>query len=27
MKELTPAQKKKAIAEKKATGRVKKYKK
>ncbi len=27
MKELTPAQKKKAIAEKKATGKVKKYKK
>jgi|TARA_R100000654_G_C2683925_1_gene127678 hypothetical protein len=27
MKELTPAQKKKAQAEKKATGRVKKYKK
>ena len=27
MKELTPAQKKKAMAEKKATGRVKKYKK
>jgi hypothetical protein len=27
MKELTPAQKKKAIKEKKATGRVKKYKK
>jgi len=27
MSELTPAQKKKAQAEKKATGRVKKYKK
>jgi hypothetical protein len=27
MKELTPAQKKKAMAEKKATGKVKKYKK
>ena len=27
MSELTPAQKKKAIAEKKATGKVKKYKK
>ena len=27
MKELTPAQKRKAIAEKRATGKVKKYKK